>query len=791
VIVARIAGVMLIALFALPASAFAPPRDVSGTLDFSGIDEAANEAVSSGEIPGVVVLVGRGDDILLHRAYGSRRLLPHPVPMTVDTIFDLASLTKPFGTTLAVMSLVEKGSIKLDAPLGRYLKEFRDKQYDEITIQRLLTHSAGLAAYPPNNLVSSGFPSAASAIAKMPLDYPPGSAFQYSDTGFILLAEAVRRVSGTPLDRYLERTVFKPLGLADTSFHPKVSALPRVAPTEFVNGVLLRGEVHDQRARLLGGVAGHAGLFSTSADLARIIRMLLNHGSLDGQRVFDPATVKEMWESAPDSHLGRALGWDVSSAFSKTMAPYFPLGSVGHLGFTGTAVWIDPKTRSYLIVLTNRVHPYGGGAARIRDLRIRMAAAAGSQLFQPPVVADPGPISGPAADGPPPDLRLSPGEPSLPTERVLTGLDVLADQKFALLSGHSVGLVTNQTGIDLRGRRAIDLIAAAPGVRLQAIFSPEHGLAGVSNTDVPHSRDVITGRPIWSLYGSTRRPTSAMLKDITLLVFDIQDVGARYYTYLTTLVYVMEEAAKQKIPVLVLDRPNPINGRVVEGPLMDPDLQSFTAPHTIPVRTGLTIGEFGKLAAAERKIPVSLTVVPLVGWDRDRWFDETGLPWVNPSPNIRSVTQALLYSGVGLLEATNLSVGRGTDMPFEVIGAPWIEPRGLADALNRQGLRGVRFDPIWFTPTADVYTNISCGGVRMVVTDREAIRPVTVAFALARTLRERHRDQFRPESIQNLLVNRSTMWAFLRGEVLDRLVAWSEVDRSSFLNRRASYLMYR
>jgi uncharacterized protein YbbC (DUF1343 family)/CubicO group peptidase (beta-lactamase class C family) len=791
VIVARIAGVMLIALLALPASAFAPPRDVSGTLDFSGIDEAANEAVASGELPGVVVLVGRGDDVLLHRAYGSRRLLPHPVPMTVDTIFDLASLTKPFGTTLAVMSLVEKGSIKLDAPLGRYLKEFRDKQYDEITIQRLLTHSAGLAAYPPNSVVSAGFPSAASNIARMPLDYPPGSAFQYSDTGFILLAEAVRRVSGTPLDRYLERTVFKPLGLADTSFHPKVSVLPRVAPTEFVNGVLLRGEVHDQRARLLGGVAGHAGMFSTSADLARIIRMLLNHGSLDGQRVFDAATVKEMWESAPDSHLGRALGWDVSSAFSKTMAPYFPLGSVGHLGFTGTAVWIDPKTRSYLIVLSNRVHPYGGGASRIRDLRVRVAAAAGAQLFQPPVVADPGPTSGPAADGPPPELRLLPGEPSLPQERVLTGLDVLADQKFALLSGHSVGLVTNQTGIDLRGRRAIDLIAAAPGVRLTAIFSPEHGLTGVSNTDVPHSRDIVTGRPIWSLYGSTRRPTSAMLKDITLLVFDIQDVGARYYTYLTTLVYVMEEAAKQKIPVLVLDRPNPINGRVVEGPLMDPDLQSFTAPHTIPVRTGLTIGEFAKLAAAERRIPVSLTVVPLVGWDRDRWFDETGLPWVNPSPNIRSVTQALLYSGVGLLEATNLSVGRGTDMPFEVIGAPWIEPRGLADALNRQGLRGVRFDPIWFTPTADVYTNISCGGVRMVVTDREAIRPVTVAFALARTLRERHRDQFRPESIQNLLVNRSTMWAFLRGEVLDRLVAWSEVDRSSFLNRRASYLMYR
>jgi len=785
-----VVGVTLLALLALPASAFATPREVSGALDFSGINEAANEAVASGEIPGAVVLVGRGDDILLHRAYGSRRLLPQPAPMTVDTIFDLASLTKPFGTTLAVMRLVERGAIKLDAPLGRYLKEFRDKQYDEITIKRLLTHSAGLAAYPPNGTVSAGFPRAASAIAKLPLDYPPGSAFQYSDTGFILLAEVVRRVSGTPLDRYLEKTVFKPLGLNDTSFHPKAGALGRVAPTEFVNGLLLRGEVHDQRARLLGGVAGHAGMFSTSADLSRIIRMLLNRGTLDRHRIFEPATVKEMWEPAPDSKGSRALGWDVSSSFSKTMAPFFPEGSVGHLGFTGTAVWIDPPTRSYLIVLTNRVHPYGGGAARIRDLRIRAAAVAGSQLFQPPVVADPGPISGPAADGQAPE-RVLPGEAALPPERVLTGLDVLADQKFAMLSGHSVGLVTNQTGVDMRGRRAIDLIANAPGVRLQAIFTPEHGLMGQADTDVPHGRDAATGKPIWSLYGVTRRPTPAMLKDITLLVFDIQDVGARYYTYLATLVYVMEEAAKQRIPVLVLDRPNPINGRIVEGPLMDPDLQSFTAPHPIPVRTGLTIGEFGKLAAAERKIPVSLTVVPLVGWERDRWFDETGLPWVNPSPNIRSVTQALLYSGVGLLEATNLSVGRGTDLPFEVIGAPWIEPRGLAEALNRQGLRGVRFDPIWFTPTADVYASTSCGGVRIVVTDREAIRPVTVAFALARTLRERHRDQFRPESIQNLLVNRSTMWAFLRGEVLDRLVAWAEVDRSSFLNRRASYLMYR
>jgi len=296
---------------------------------------------------------------------------------------------------------------------------------------------------------------------------------------------------------------------------------------------------------------------------------------------------------------------------------------------------------------------------------------------------------------------------------------------------------------------------------------------------------------VWSLYGTTRRPTSAMLRGLDLIVFDIQDVGVRYYTYLTTLLYVMEEAARARIPVVILDRPNPINGRVVEGPLMDPDLASFTGPHPIPVRTGMTIGEFGRMAAMERRIPVSLSVVPLEGWERGRWFDETGLPWVNPSPNIRSLTQALLYSGIGLLEATNVSVGRGTDRPFEVIGAPWLDPHRVSQDLNALRLRGVTFEPVVFTPNADRYQGLPCGGVRVVVTDRETVRPVTVGLAIAKTLRSRHRDQFRPEAIQNLLVNRATMWAFLRNESLDRLVAWTEMERSNFLNRRASYLIYK
>jgi uncharacterized protein YbbC (DUF1343 family)/CubicO group peptidase (beta-lactamase class C family) len=752
-------------------------------IDFTAVDEAARDAVQSGDVPGVVVLVGRGNDVLLLKAYGWRRVIPEPAPMTTDTIFDIASLTKPFGTTLAVMSLVERGAVKLDAPLGRYLREFRKPVFAHVTIQRLLTHSAGFPAIPPPGSVKPTALETARAFARLPFDYAPGSGTQYSDVGFILLGEVVRRVSGLPLDQYLTRTIFKPLGLRDTTFHPGAGVRDRIAPTEWANGKMLLGEVHDPRARLLGGVAGHAGLFSTAVELGRICRMLVGGGALDGTRVFKPATVQAMWTRSAEGSGSRALGWDVSSVFARSMLPFFPPESLTHTGFTGTSVQVEPRTGSYVVLLTNRVHPNGGGAAKIRELRVRVAAAVGAELFGAgPLATAEGDSVSPAADGLPEPRGTAP---------VRTGLDVLARQNFAPLAGYAVGLVTNQTGRDAHGRRTVDLLAGAPGVHLTAIFSPEHGLGGDANSDVPNGRDPITGVPVWSLYGAVRRPTSAMLKDVTLLVFDIQDVGIRYYTYLTTLVYVMEEAARHRIPVVVLDRPNPITGRYVEGPLMDVDLASFTAPHPIPVRTGMTIGEFGRMAAVERQIPVSLTVIPLEGWDRSRWYDETALPWVNPSPNIRSVTEALLYSGIGLLEATNLSVGRGTDWPFEVVGAPWIEPNGLASALNDLRLPGVSFQPVTFTPTMDVYARVACGGVRLIVTDREAIRPVSVGLFVARALRERYRDQFRSEPIQNLLVNRSTMWAFLRGEPMPRVLAWADVARASYLSRRASYLIYR
>jgi uncharacterized protein YbbC (DUF1343 family)/CubicO group peptidase (beta-lactamase class C family) len=770
---------VLLALSLLSAPALADPPD------FAGVDAAGNDAVASGEIPGAVILVGQGSRILYHKAFGLRQVVPSVEPMTEDTIFDLASLTKPLGTTLAVMSLVERGWIRLDAPLGAYLREFRGPAFREVTIRRILTHRAGFMAVPPDATVRPGFPRAARLLAELPLDYPPGTAFQYSDTGFILLGEVVRRVSGEPLDVYLKRTLFRPLGLTQTAFRPGPLQRLHVSPTEFFEGRLLHGEVHDPRARLLGGVAGNAGMFSSAWDVARICRMLVERGSFEGRQILKPSTVETMWTPSPAADSPRALGWDVSSPYAPPMDLFFPEGSVGHTGFTGTMIWIDPPTRTYLIVLTSRLHPSGSGSGRLRELRMRVAAAVGAALFYRPGPAQVVAAGGGEEPGPAADLSLA------GPHQVQTGIDVLVSQNFAPLAGQTVGLITNQTGLDATGRRTIDLLASAPNVRLQAIFSPEHGPGGDATGDVPNGRDSPTGLPVWSLYGATRRPTPEMLQGLTALVYDVQDVGVRYYTYLSTLIYAMQEASRRRLPVFVLDRPDPITGRIVEGPLIDPDLRSFTAPLAVPVRPGMTIGEFAQLAAADQNIPVALTVVAMTGWSRATWFDQTGLAWMNPSPNIRSVTEALLYSGLGLLEATNLSVGRGTDTPFEVVGAPWIEPYGLAAALNARELPGVRFVPAFFTPMADVYATQPCGGVHVVVTNRETLRPVAVALALARELRDRYRDQFRPELIQNLLVNRSMMWAFLRDEPLARLQAWAEQERESFLKRRASHLIYR
>jgi uncharacterized protein YbbC (DUF1343 family) len=373
---------------------------------------------------------------------------------------------------------------------------------------------------------------------------------------------------------------------------------------------------------------------------------------------------------------------------------------------------------------------------------------------------------------------------------VLTGIDVLERDGFKPLQGQRVGLITNHTGLTADGRSTIDALHRAPGVKLVALFGPEHGIRGEVDQKVGDSTDPRTGLPIYSLYGETTRPKPEQLRGLDALVFDIQDVGCRFYTYISTLGGALEEAGKANIHFVVLDRPNPIGGVHIEGPVADADRLSFVAWHPIPVRHGMTVGELARLYNVERQVGAGLVVVPCEGWRRTEWWDETGLTWTNPSPNMRSLAEATLYPGIGLLEYTNLSVGRGTDTPFEVLGAPWIDGRKLAAELNARKLRGVRFIPIRFTPSASKFAKEACGGVNILVTDRAQFRPVHAGIHVACALRKLYPDDWKLDRYDGLLVNRKAFALLRAGESAAAIEGSWKTELDDFAASRRKYLIY-
>jgi uncharacterized protein YbbC (DUF1343 family) len=374
--------------------------------------------------------------------------------------------------------------------------------------------------------------------------------------------------------------------------------------------------------------------------------------------------------------------------------------------------------------------------------------------------------------------------------QVLNGIDVLERDGFKQLNGLRVGLVTNQTGRDRSGRSTIDILFKAPNVKLVALFSPEHGIRGLADEKVSDSKDEQTALPVYSLYGETRRPKPDQLKDLDALIYDIQDVGARFYTYTATLGNVLEEAAKAKLPVFVLDRPNPINGVDVEGPVADADKFSFTAYYAVPVRYGMTIGELARFFNQEKHLGADLRIIQIENWRRSMWFDSTGLTWINPSPNMRSLTEAALYPGIGLLETTNVSVGRGTDTPFEVLGAPWMDGAKLASYLNSRRIPGVRFVPTRFKPNASVFKNEDCNGVNILITDRSRFQSVFTGIEIAVALHSLFPLDWKVDSYLRLLVNSDTLDRLKRGEPADELVRSWTPGLENFRRQRARVLLY-
>ena len=782
---------------ALSAQAARPAR-VAGIDDerFKGIEDVVREDIKQKRLPGAVVLVGIGDRIVYQKAIGDRALVPAREAMTMDTVFDVASLTKVVATTTSVMLLLEQGKVRLVDRVATFIPGFERYGKGDITVRHLLTHVSGLR---PDVDLADEWQGTEAAIAlameEVPLA-PPGQRFVYSDINFFLLGEIVHRVSGKPLDRFTRDHIFKPLGMTDTMFNPPESLVARIAPTESCTRYgwpcqgpdmkMLRGIVHDPTARRMYGVAGHAGLFSTAADLAVFCRTLLNGGVHRGVRVLAPLTVAKMTTPAPatEDRNVRALGWDMDSSFSGNRGELLPLGSFGHTGFTGTSLWIDPATRMYVVFLSNRLHPDGKGD--VTPLRARVATIAAAALETVPPAARSLQYTGRdlvSAGAPPAGRAPSP---------VVTGLDALRAEGFAPLRGKRVGLVTNHTGRARDGATAIDLLHTARDVKLSVLFSPEHGIRGVLDASVPSAVDEKTGLTIHSLYGETRRPTAAMLDGLDAIVFDIQDIGTRFYTYITTMAYVMEEAAKRSLPVFVLDRPNPINGFQIEGPPLDKAMLGFTGYFAaMPIRHGMTVGELARLFNGENKIGAALTVVPMKNWDRNRWFDETGQPWINPSPNMRNLLQATLYPGVGAIEGTNISVGRGTDSPFEQIGAPWIDGIQLADALNARNIPGIRFYPVRFTPTSSRHAKHECQGVFMVVTDRVAFRPVRLGVELASMLHKLYGSQYEVEAAERLFGSKDGLSRIRSGDDPAAIAASWAAAEARWRLVRAKYLLYR
>ena len=730
--------------------------------DFSEVLEVLRNAVARHNPEGAVVWIESGERKTV-MVEGQRALVPAKEAMTEETIFDAASLTKVVATLPSVLLLIEQGKIELEAEVRRYVPEM----CAGITIRHLLTHTSGLRPGIPKEPEWSGYDAGIRRAIELEPDGPPDRFFRYSDINFILLGEVVRRVSGMALNEFAAKNVFAPLKMDSTRFVPPEDWRPRIAPTEKdETGVMLRGVVHDPTSRKMGGVTGHAGLFTTAGDLAKYARMILD----DGAGILKPETVKLMTspQTVATVFERRGLGWDIDSAYSRPRGKVFPLGSFGHTGFTGTSLWIEPGSKSFVIFMSSRLHPDGQGSVRDLYEEIGSAAAQGMSFAQkgPPWPRD---------------------EKEVPT--VLNGIDVLVRRKFADLKGLRVGLITNQTGIDAQRRSTIDLLAQAPEVRLKKLFSPEHGIRGeLDQEKIGDSKDKKTGLPVLSLYGERRAPSPEQLADLDALVFDIQDIGCRFYTYIGTMRLCMEAAAKAKRAFYVLDRVNPIGGLAVEGSaVLDEEKQ--TATHAIPLRHGMTAGELAAMLNTERSMKCDLKIIPVEGWKREMLHDQTGQPWINPSPNMRTLNAALLYPGIGLLEFS-VSVGRGTNTPFEVLGAPYVNDLKLSHELNKLGLPGVQFAPVRFTPTTSIFKGEACGGVRIAITNRETLKPVETGIAIACTLQKLHPKSFALEKV-NTLLNHSASVKQIRGETSWKKVieAWS-AETTGFEARRKAFLKY-
>jgi SSS family transporter len=752
--------------------------------DFTPIDTLVAKAIAAHQIPGAVVVIGHGGKVVFHKAYGNRSLesdhKPLIEPMTEDTIFDMASLTKPLATATALMQLVDQHLVALDDPVSKYIPAFAQNGKQSVTIRQLATHYSGLPADLDLKAQWHGKQAAFALADAAALQSAAGTVFRYSDVNYIVLQQLIETLTADTIDHYALTHIFQPLGMAHTRFLPPAAWLPQIAPTQYdENGVMLRGIVHDPTARRMGGVAGDAGVFSNAGDVALYAQALLDKlANRPSSFPLSQSALQLMTtpQQPADKKDLRGIGWDINTDFSSTRGTRFPIGSFGHTGFTGTSLWMDPASNTYVILLTHRVHPNGG--VSINKLRSDIATAAANAVLTSPTLTGP----------------------------TLPGIDVLESDHFAELQAAAarhnnhlrLGLLTNQTGLDSQGRRTIDILntdapKAVPGLKLVTLFSPEHGIAGALDTkNVASTTDAATKLPAISLYGPTdaqKRPSLDSLKNLDAVVIDLQDAGTHFYTYESVVGYFLEAAAKAPIEIILLDRPA-LLGSVAQGPVSDPGRESYVNYMPLPARHGLTLGELARYMNGEKNLGAQLTVIPVANYRRSEWFDETGLPWTDPSPNLRSLTGATLYPGVAFFDFTNVSVGRGTLFPFEVIGANWINGPQLAAYLNARHIPGVSFSATTFTADKPYLCTTACQGVRITLLDRNALDSPELGVELVSAVHHLYPEQFELAKTMTIFANAAVMAALRRGDDPRAIAAAWQPALADFRRRTQVYQLY-
>jgi len=728
------------------------------------IKTRVNQSIANGDLPGCVIAFGTKVETLWTAAYGDRSIVPIRLPMQKKTIFDIASLSKPIATAMSIMVAIDRGILQLDDRVSKYIDEFHISDKQDITVKQLLLHTSDLPSVIHKTHFETGIETAFQEIVNKPLKNKPGTVFKYSDIGYILLGEIVRRATGTPLNTFAADNIFHPLDMQNTMYTPPVNIRKDAAPTEFRDQHIMQGEVHDPLAYRLGGVAGNAGVFSTILDIARFGKFMLSRGRVADRQIIAPELLDKMTSPYDVGDDKRGLGWDIRTRYSKHRSSLLSDRAYGHGGFTGTALWIDPESDFFFAFLSNRVHPNGKGYVHdlVRDLTEIIIQY---QRRNPKATA----------------TTKIPESVDLGVDRLLT------KKQQVSFKGKRVALITNQAARLKSGQTSLE--ALSKRFNIVRVFTPEHGFSAQKEGEV--NIQALSDRiSVVSLYGKHRKPSSNQLQDIDVVLFDLQDAGVRYFTYGSTLRSVLEAVATASIPIIVLDRPNPLGGLRIDGPMLTENYRSFVNYHDLPIQHGMTIGELAWMLNRENNIGAQLSVIRMKGWHRNFRFKHTGLDWTAPSPNLRTLDQVDLYPAVGLLEGTNLSVGRGTTMPFEFIGAPWLHGRDFAASINRAGIDGLSAEEHIFIPSTAKFKGQQCYGVKLRLIVTEATRPVLIGLTLAQILHRLHPKEWNTSRLVNIIGDISVVDRVLNQQNLSKVARSWEHALQDFNTRRKRYLMY-